>query len=68
MHPEYIVSSRNLYKNFPVPIWTKGLPLKVIYMISFIPFFTPFVAEVHYHILLYVVVHCTKGVVELTYK
>ena len=33
-------------------------------------FFTPFVPEVpyRYHILLYVVVHCTKGVVELTYK
>ena len=31
-------------------------------------FFTPFVAEVPYHILLYVVVHCTKGVVEPTYK
>ena len=31
-------------------------------------FFTPFVPEVHYHILLYVVVHCTKGVVELTYQ
>ena len=30
--------------------------------------FTPFVPEMPYHILLYVVVHCTKGVVELTYK
>ena len=31
-------------------------------------FFTTFVPEVPYHILLYVVVHCTKGVVEPTYK
>ena len=31
-------------------------------------FFTPFVPEVPYNILLYLVVHCTKGVVELTYK
>ena len=38
MHPEYIVSSRNLDKKFPVPIWTKGLPLNFIYMVSFISF------------------------------
>ena len=31
-------------------------------------FFTPFVAEVPNHILLYGVGHKTKGVVELTYK
>ena len=39
MHTEYIVSSRNLEKKFPVPLWTKGRHLKVIKMIfSFISF------------------------------
>ena len=49
-------------------ISTVGLLLEEFPNSGEISFFTPFVAEVPYHILLYVVVHCKKGVVELTYK
>ena len=39
MHTEYIVSSRNLHKTLPVPLWSKGPPLKVIsMMLRFISF------------------------------
>ena len=53
--------TNQIFREFPLRAANLLSNFSLLHLLRGCIFFTPFVPEVHYHILLYVVVHCKKG-------